>query len=84
MLTRYSSKQLFTFKAWLERTPGLEPHGFNFWGKFEENILKGLEEEFLRIQVIMNSCHKLSVKRIRNLAHKLPIIFIIFFTICLL
>ncbi|XP_029412600.1 tryptophan 2,3-dioxygenase isoform X1 [Nannospalax galili] len=37
-------------KAWLERTPGLEPHGFNFWGKFEKNIMKGLEEEFLQIQ----------------------------------
>ncbi|XP_040327581.1 tryptophan 2,3-dioxygenase [Herpailurus yagouaroundi] len=37
-------------EAWLERTPGLEPHGFNFWGKLENNILKGLEEEFTRIQ----------------------------------
>ncbi|XP_006164255.1 tryptophan 2,3-dioxygenase isoform X3 [Tupaia chinensis] len=37
-------------EAWLERTPGLEPHGFNFWGKFEKNIVKGLEEEFVRIQ----------------------------------
>ncbi|XP_008580788.1 PREDICTED: tryptophan 2,3-dioxygenase [Galeopterus variegatus] len=36
--------------AWLERTPGLELHGFNFWGKFEKNIIKGLEEEFTRIQ----------------------------------
>lgn len=64
----------YLFKAWLERTPGLEPHGFNFWGKFEENILKGLEEEFLRIQVIMNICHKLIVKRIRNLTHKLSVV----------
>ncbi|MBW00596.1 Tryptophan 2,3-dioxygenase, partial [Eschrichtius robustus] len=37
-------------EAWLERTPGLEPHGFNFWRKFENNIVKGLEEEFTRIQ----------------------------------
>ncbi|XP_030882380.1 tryptophan 2,3-dioxygenase isoform X2 [Leptonychotes weddellii] len=37
-------------EAWLERTPGLEPHGFNFWGKFEKNTVKGLEEEFTRIQ----------------------------------
>ncbi|XP_073088642.1 tryptophan 2,3-dioxygenase isoform X3 [Manis javanica] len=37
-------------EAWLERTPGLEPHGFNFWGKFEKNIVEGLEEEFRRIQ----------------------------------
>ncbi|XP_063666029.1 tryptophan 2,3-dioxygenase isoform X2 [Pan troglodytes] len=37
-------------EAWLERTPGLEPHGFNFWGKLEKNITRGLEEEFIRIQ----------------------------------
>ncbi|XP_047655182.1 tryptophan 2,3-dioxygenase [Phacochoerus africanus] len=37
-------------EAWLERTPGLEPHGFNFWGKLEKNIVKGLEEEFIRLQ----------------------------------
>ncbi|XP_060634776.2 tryptophan 2,3-dioxygenase [Anolis sagrei] len=37
-------------EAWLERTPGLEPEGFNFWGKFEANILKGLEEEFAMVQ----------------------------------
>ncbi|XP_059779845.1 tryptophan 2,3-dioxygenase isoform X2 [Balaenoptera ricei] len=37
-------------EAWLERTPGLEPHGFNFWRKFENNIVKGLDEEFTRIQ----------------------------------
>ncbi|XP_051012873.1 tryptophan 2,3-dioxygenase [Acomys russatus] len=45
-------------EAWLERTPGLEPHGFNFWGKFEENILKGLEEQFLRIQAKEESQEK--------------------------
>ncbi|XP_060102588.1 tryptophan 2,3-dioxygenase [Heteronotia binoei] len=37
-------------EAWLERTPGLEPEGFNFWGKFEMNVLKGLEEEFAMVQ----------------------------------
>ncbi|XP_004638770.1 tryptophan 2,3-dioxygenase [Octodon degus] len=37
-------------EAWLERTPGLEPQGFNFWGKFEKNVIQGLEEEFLKIQ----------------------------------
>lgn len=45
-------------EAWLERTPGLEPHGFNFWGKLEKNILKGLEEEFLRIQAKSDSEEK--------------------------
>ncbi|XP_043369783.1 LOW QUALITY PROTEIN: tryptophan 2,3-dioxygenase [Dermochelys coriacea] len=37
-------------EAWLERTPGLEPEGFNFWGKFEVNVLKGLEEELAMVQ----------------------------------
>lgn len=48
----YSLKN-YLLKAWLERTPGLEPHGFNFWGKLEKNIVKGLEEEFIRLQVFM-------------------------------
>ncbi|XP_025005854.1 tryptophan 2,3-dioxygenase isoform X2 [Gallus gallus] len=37
-------------EAWLERTPGLEAEGFDFWGQFEVNILKGLEEEFAIVQ----------------------------------
>ncbi|KAJ7409187.1 Tryptophan 2,3-dioxygenase [Willisornis vidua] len=37
-------------QAWLERTPGLEAEGFDFWGQFEVNVLKGLEEEFALIQ----------------------------------
>ncbi|ELK08302.1 Tryptophan 2,3-dioxygenase [Pteropus alecto] len=37
-------------EAWLERTPGLELHGFNFWGKFEKNIVEGLQKEFTKIQ----------------------------------
>ncbi|XP_053559744.1 tryptophan 2,3-dioxygenase [Bombina bombina] len=32
-------------QAWLERTPGLEEAGFNFWGKFQVNIFQGLDEE---------------------------------------
>ncbi|XP_053316342.1 tryptophan 2,3-dioxygenase [Spea bombifrons] len=31
-------------EAWLERTPGLEEEGFNFWGKLQFNIYQGLEE----------------------------------------
>ncbi|XP_063314318.1 tryptophan 2,3-dioxygenase [Pelobates fuscus] len=31
-------------EAWLERTPGLEEEGFNFWGKLQVNIYQGLEE----------------------------------------
>ncbi|NXL89265.1 T23O dioxygenase, partial [Alectura lathami] len=37
-------------EAWLERTPGLEPEGFDFWGQFEVNVSKGLEEEFAIVQ----------------------------------
>ncbi|XP_066852194.1 tryptophan 2,3-dioxygenase isoform X2 [Anser cygnoides] len=37
-------------EAWLERTPGLEAEGFDFWGQFEVNVLKGLEEEFAIVQ----------------------------------
>ncbi|KAM4707676.1 tryptophan 2,3-dioxygenase [Discoglossus pictus] len=32
-------------EAWLERTPGLEEVGFNFWGKLQINIFQGLEED---------------------------------------
>lgn len=32
-------------EAWLERTPGLDEVGFNFWGKLQVNIFQGLEEE---------------------------------------
>lgn len=42
---------LLLLKAWLERTPGLDSEEFDFWGHFEENVLKGLEEEFALIQV---------------------------------
>uniref|UniRef100_A0A8C8RMK9 tryptophan 2,3-dioxygenase n=1 Tax=Pelusios castaneus TaxID=367368 RepID=A0A8C8RMK9_9SAUR len=45
-------------EAWLERTPGLEPEGFNFWGKFEVNVLKGLEEEFAMVQAKQESEEK--------------------------
>ncbi|NWS99713.1 T23O dioxygenase, partial [Mionectes macconnelli] len=45
-------------EAWLERTPGLEAEGFDFWGQFEENVLKGLEEEFALIQAKTESEEK--------------------------
>lgn len=31
-------------QKWLERTPGLEMDGFNFWGKFEESVEKLLHK----------------------------------------
>ncbi|XP_027595366.1 tryptophan 2,3-dioxygenase [Pipra filicauda] len=45
-------------EAWLERTPGLEAEGFDFWGQFELNVLKGLEEEFALIQAKAESEEK--------------------------
>ncbi|XP_063166864.1 tryptophan 2,3-dioxygenase isoform X2 [Candoia aspera] len=45
-------------EAWLERTPGLEPEGFNFWRKFEVNVLKGLEQESAMIQAKEDSEEK--------------------------
>lgn len=42
---------LVVYKAWLERTPGLKPEGFNFWGKFEANVLNGLQQEYAIVQV---------------------------------
>ncbi|XP_034288763.1 tryptophan 2,3-dioxygenase [Pantherophis guttatus] len=45
-------------KAWLERTPGLEPEGFNFWGKFEANVLNGLEQEYAVVQAKEDSEEK--------------------------
>ena len=32
-------------QKWLERTPGLEMDGFNFWGKFKESVEKLLEDQ---------------------------------------
>lgn len=32
-------------EQWLERTPGLEKDGFNFWGKLQANIEEGLKRE---------------------------------------
>lgn len=32
-------------QKWLERTPGLELDGFNFWGKFKESVEKLLKEK---------------------------------------
>ncbi|NXB25185.1 T23O dioxygenase, partial [Rhagologus leucostigma] len=45
-------------EAWLERTPGLDSEEFDFWAQFEENVLKGLEEEFALIQAKAESEEK--------------------------
>ncbi|NXF03136.1 T23O dioxygenase, partial [Smithornis capensis] len=45
-------------EAWLERTPGLDAEEFDFWGQFEVNVLKGLEEELALIQAKTESEEK--------------------------
>lgn len=32
-------------QAWLERTPGLEEDGFNFWKKFEDSVYQFLDDQ---------------------------------------
>ncbi|XP_078268725.1 tryptophan 2,3-dioxygenase-like isoform X4 [Rhinoraja longicauda] len=41
---------LLLVEQWLERTPGLEPDGFDFWGKLKISIDRGLRDEFTDIQ----------------------------------
>ncbi|XP_004922659.1 tryptophan 2,3-dioxygenase [Bombyx mandarina] len=36
---------LALIERWLERTPGLNTHGFNFWGKFQATVNKMLKED---------------------------------------
>ena len=36
---------LALIERWLERTPGLNTHGFNFWGKFQEVVNKMIKED---------------------------------------
>ncbi|KAB0799547.1 hypothetical protein PPYR_07427 [Photinus pyralis] len=35
----------FIVQRWLERTPGLDADGFNFWGKFQKSVEKLLDEQ---------------------------------------
>ncbi|XP_066505034.1 tryptophan 2,3-dioxygenase A [Hoplias malabaricus] len=37
-------------EKWLERTPGLEEGGFNFWGKLQVNICEGLRTQKEKIE----------------------------------
>lgn len=32
-------------EKWLERTPGLELQGFNFWGKYQNVVTKLLKDQ---------------------------------------
>ncbi|XP_076155085.1 tryptophan 2,3-dioxygenase A-like [Alosa pseudoharengus] len=38
-------------EQWLERTPGLEEKGFNFWGKLEANITEELKREREKLEM---------------------------------
>lgn len=40
-------------ESWLSRTPGLEPHGFDFWGKYKRLVEKMLIEQEQAIHVSM-------------------------------
>ena len=41
-------------QSWLERTPGLEEHGFNFPAKFQEAVESIFEDELTAIEVSMH------------------------------
>lgn len=38
-------------QRWLERTPGLELEGFNFWGKYQKAVNVLLQEQIESAQV---------------------------------
>lgn len=40
-------------QKWLERTPGLEESGFNFYQKFRSNVYELLDEEEQKAKVII-------------------------------
>uniref|UniRef100_A0A673JWK5 Tryptophan 2,3-dioxygenase n=1 Tax=Sinocyclocheilus rhinocerous TaxID=307959 RepID=A0A673JWK5_9TELE len=42
-------------EKWLERTPGLENDGFNFWGKLQANIEEGLKMEKHKLEKMEDS-----------------------------
>lgn len=44
-------------QRWLERTPGLEMNGFNFWGKFKDSVeeLLNVKEEQAKVKNRKNS-----------------------------
>lgn len=42
-------------QKWLERTPGLETDGFNFWAKFQASVEKFLAEQVHTAMVSLSS-----------------------------
>ncbi|XP_051966841.1 tryptophan 2,3-dioxygenase B-like isoform X1 [Xyrauchen texanus] len=45
-------------EQWLERTPGLEHDGFNFWGKLQANIEEGFKGEKQKLEKTADSENK--------------------------
>lgn len=43
-------------QRWLERTPGLETEGFNFWGKYQDSVELLLRREEQLAKVIIRTC----------------------------
>lgn len=43
-------------QKWLERTPGLEADGFNFWQKFKDNVNDLLDREEEKANVSRRRC----------------------------
>ncbi|XP_026077339.1 tryptophan 2,3-dioxygenase B isoform X1 [Carassius auratus] len=60
--TLLSSEQEATLlqlvEKWLERTPGLENDGFNFWGKLQASIEEGLKTEKQKLEKMEDSEEK--------------------------
>lgn len=48
-------------QRWLERTPGLEEDGFNFWKKFQENVIDLLDREEKNANVMINNSYALKL-----------------------
>ncbi|XP_077464641.1 tryptophan 2,3-dioxygenase A isoform X1 [Stigmatopora argus] len=55
LATEQESSLLKLVEEWLERTPGLETDGFNFWESLEINIFNGLRTEEQNIEQMSDS-----------------------------
>ncbi|XP_061747869.1 tryptophan 2,3-dioxygenase A [Nerophis ophidion] len=55
LATEKEATLLKLVEEWLERTPGLEIDGFNFWGRLETNIFDRLNKEEVKIEK-MSDC----------------------------
>lgn len=68
-------------QEWLERTPGLEEDGFNFWQKFKCNVHDLLDREKEKANVRMTiQLFELSLFKMINSLTELNILFLNFFS----